>query len=102
MEVASLLLIRGGDATARNRDGLSPLDIAKEKYNKDICELLENAQPRKSRDCRSSSKWTVLRSPAESGFESGTFDFPRPFSVKIFCFVSAYTRFINQKTCQND
>lgn len=43
MEVASLLLTRGGDATARNRDGLSPLDIAKEKYNKDICELLENA-----------------------------------------------------------
>lgn len=42
-EVASLLLMRGGDATARSRDGLSPLDIAKEKYNKDICELLENA-----------------------------------------------------------
>ena len=42
-EVASLLLTRGGDATARSRDGLSPRDIAKEKYNKDICELLENA-----------------------------------------------------------
>ena len=42
-EVASLLLMRGGGATARNKEDLSALDIARKAGDADMCELPGNA-----------------------------------------------------------